>query len=97
MKIWISLGLQSNFLFFIHLRDDFMFKNIFAYKLKYDPGLDVTSLKTLSFEIVQELNDQDFSDIQSLPCSFGWRFSSFFFNVMISLAIELLSTTMFYN
>lgn len=50
-----------------------MFKKIFACKLKYDPGLqDVTSLKTLSFEIVQELSDQDFSDPQSLPCSSGW-------------------------
>lgn len=30
------------------------------------------SLKSLSFENVQELNDQDFSDPRSLPCSFGW-------------------------
>lgn len=77
-----------------------MFKNIFSYKLKCDPGLDdITSLKTLPFEIVQEFNDQDFSDPQSALKLWTviFLFLFFFFNVMILLAIELFSTAMFYN
>lgn len=74
-----------------------MFENIFANKLKYDPRLcDTASLKILSFEIVQELNDQDSSDPQS-PLHLQTLIFNFFCNTMILLAVEMFSTTMFYN
>lgn len=74
-----------------------MFENIFANKLIYDPTLrDTVSLKILSFEIMKEFNDQDFSDPESPP-HFWTVIFNFFFNTIILLAIEMLSTTMFYN